>query len=215
VSEATSKTLIEQYEAEVEAVIGFVVARMMLGPPYRLTGPRYPGCPPFFVIAEGQEPGPTIMLRSSATATVRRSTWQEIENRLREKGFGLNEAATFDTYKAIGKIGQWHLTALNEKDQFRRFMWSYIGLEIIVDAVSRIGRTDLTEMLASTSMLGSTTIVELLWPQDVRDTDPNRSLRFKFALCAAVLSSETASEDVVVSRTVPHSSSPAVSAEGS
>jgi hypothetical protein len=138
------------------------------------------------------------MLRSSATATVKRSTWQEVEDRLREKKLGLDGATTFDTYKAIGKIGQWHLTALNEKDQFRRFMWSYIGLEIIVDTVSRIGRADLTEMLASTSTLGPATIVELLWPQDVRDTDPNRSLRFKFAVCAAVLSPETASADVEI-----------------
>jgi len=75
-------------------------------------------------------------------------------------------------------------------------MWSYIGLEIIADAVATAGRNSLTQVLDQASRLGSNVVSELLWPPGVRDGDPNRSVRFRFALAAAVLSPDTASDDV-------------------
>jgi hypothetical protein len=187
-----------KYESEAEAVLGFAVARMMLGPPYRLSGPTFRECPRFFVAMEGRELSPVISLSGSATATVGHASWDDAIIPLTDRPFGLNETVPPKAFEAIGRMGQWHLLAYNESDPFRRFLWSYIGLEGIVDAVSHAGRDALSRSMSKQYQLGENVISDLLWPPDVRDTDPNRSVRFRFAIAAAPLSPETATEDVAV-----------------
>jgi hypothetical protein len=196
IPEPIAKDLLKEHEADAEATIGFAVARSMIGPPYRHTGPTHPGCPQFLVVSEGREPSPLVIIRGSATATVTRAGWDDTMTGFQENSFALSESVSKDIYRAIGKLGQWYLKAYNETDEFRCFMWSYIGLEILVSAVANSGRDDLSSTLANASELGTETITELLWPADVRGGDPNRSVRFRFALSAAVLSPTSAADDV-------------------
>lgn len=196
--ESDAKAIIEAHEMDAEAVLGFVIARSVIGPPYRHTGPTHPGCPRFILLVDGREPSPLTVINLHATATVTRSGWDETYNGFSNKPLSLSEPATPKTYKLIGQLGSLYLQAYNETNDLLRFMSSYTGLEVIVGAIASTDRARayLVEMLAKASALGTGAIDELLWPKDVRDTDPNRSVRFRFAMCAAVLSPETAAADI-------------------
>lgn len=195
-SEEYSIDLLKKYVTPVEEMVGLVVARMLLAPPFRMTGPVYDGVPRFMVSVPGREPTPPVRLSLSAKATVGRSTWEHAEESLRARPLGFETDISSQKIKAISRIGQWNLNAYNEEDPFRRFLWSYAGLEGVVDAVANAGRGAMAQSLSARSGLGENVISELLWPRDVRESDPNRSLRFRFALTAALLSPETADDDV-------------------
>lgn len=191
-----SVELLKKYMTPVEEMVGLAVAKMLLAPPFRMTGPVYGGTPRFMVSVPDRQPSPPIRIQMNATPTVERATWKDVEESLRARPIGFDADVSSRNTKAISRIGQWNLNAYNEDDPFRRFLWSYAGLEGVVDAIANSGRGAMTKSLSERSGLGEGVISELLWPPDVRESDPNRSLRFRFALTAALLSPETADSDV-------------------
>ena len=224
IPESTVKEIIEKYRDEAEAMVGFGIARSTIGPPYRHSGTTHPECPKYVVTMTDMEPCPLTYLRGSAKGVVTRATWNGTIERFTNQRFELPGDARLAEYKAIGQIGMWHLAAYNEADEFRRFMWSYIGMEVLIAAVASAGRQDLTNVLGSSSMVGSEVVKELLWPPASSDGDPNRSIRFRFALAAALLSPATAASDVlqfgtlnqfrnnIHGRMIPGSEAPAIEA---
>jgi hypothetical protein len=146
-------------------------------------------------MVDGREPAPLDLDRMTPKATAVRGSWDNTVEALERSKLSLSSHTGSDAYKSIGRLGQWYLDAANETDNFRRFMWSYIGLEILADAVASVGRAHLTEQLAKASTLGSRTVKELLWPPSVSEADPNRGVRFRFALTAAILSPSSAEAD--------------------
>lgn len=197
IPEAAIKRIIAKHRNEAEAMVGFGIARSTMGPPYRHSGGTHPECPKYVIAMAGMEPCPLAYIRSSAKGTVTRATWNETIARFENQPFELPRGAKLAEYKVIGQIGMWHLAAYNESDEFRRFMWSYIGMEVLISAIVSSGRQEFTDMLGASSRLGSEVVEELLWPPNSSDDDPNRSIRFRFALAAALLSPETAAADVV------------------
>lgn len=195
IPEPTVMEIINKYRAEAESMIGFGIARSTLGPPYRHSGPTHPGCPKYVVEVSDMEPCPLTYMKSSAKGVVTRGTWNDTFEKFQEREFSLRNGR-LDDYKMIGRIGMWQLAAYNESDDFRRFMWSYVGLEVLIDAIASTGRQDFTSTLGASSELGPEVVKELLWPPSSADADPNRSIRFRFALAAALLSPETATADV-------------------
>jgi hypothetical protein len=223
IPEEIAKTIIEKHKNDAEAMIGFGIARSTLGPPYRHSGATHPGCPRYVVKVLDMEPCPLIYSKFSAKGTVTRGTWNEAFERFQNQDFTLSGSRLAD-YKVIGRIGMWHLAAYNESDGFRRFMWSYIGLEVLIDAIAIAGREDFTSTIGASSTLGPEVIKELLWPPSSLESDPNRSVRFRFALAAALLSPDTAAIDVaqfvglnqyrnnIHGRMIPSSEAPAIEA---
>lgn len=192
--EGFARRTIKKYDSEAEAAIGFAVSRLLLGS-LRISGPILETAPRFFLSAvDRHEPSPLMRTTGSASLTVGRK-WSDVLDELNRRPFSTPADLPGDQVEAIGRIGQWHLHAYNEHDRFRRFLWSYIGLEIIANSIAKAGRYAAIRKLDQAN-LGENVIQELLWPPDVRDADPNRSVRFRFALSASVLSPETASTDV-------------------
>ncbi|WP_141566523.1 hypothetical protein [Pseudonocardia sp. N23] len=224
IPDATADALAVKYRDEASAMLGFGIARTTMGPPYRHSGSTHPGCPRYVVTMAEMEPCPLSSMRGTAKATVTRSTWVDAADRFANSPFDLTEDAKLAEYKAIGQIGMWHLAAYNESDSFRRFMWSYIGLEVLISAVATAGRGDFTTILGKSATLGEEVIRDLLWPPNTANDDPNRSIRFRFALAAALLSPNSAADDVeafrklnqfrnnIHGRMVPGAEAPAIEA---
>lgn len=191
-----SADLVRKHEGDAEEAVGYAVARLLLAAPFRHTGPVHPGSPRLYVESDGRQPTLPVCIHGSAHATVGRHSWQPTVDAL--EGVSLNQGtgSPIANLRAIGAIGKLYLMAYNESDPFKRFIFAYSGLEAVANGLGERVREHLSGRLDEVTAWGRSTIRDLIWPEDVRDTDPNRSVRFRFAAVAAALSPATAEADV-------------------
>lgn len=191
-----SADLVKKHEGDAEEAVGYAVARLLIAAPYRHTGPVHPGSPRLYVESDGRHPTLPIQVSGSAKATVGRNSWQPTVEALQDVNLNQGTGSSISNLRAVGAIGKLYLMAYNESDPYKRFIFSYSGLEAIANGLAERVRARLSAELDKASTLGPSTIRDLIWPEDVRDTDPNRSVRFRFAAVAATLSPTTAEVDV-------------------
>lgn len=187
IPDALSAHLIHENEDGAEGAIGCVVARLMTSTVLRTMGDVNPHSSRFFV--DCGERARTLLgsFSGSGHATVTRGSWEDTRRLMQDTPLELPIGTASKVRSAIGKIGQFYAMAYSETDPFKRFLWSYNGLETIANAVGDHGRTRIIGLLADKTDLGDVIFQDLLWPEDVRETDPNRHVRFKFAVVAALL----------------------------
>jgi hypothetical protein len=196
VMNSTFQQLFDRHEEEADLVLGFAVARLLLAEKYRIVGPEFKSRPQLYLLKGKSSSRIPVRFTSSASAVVTRATLSQVTDEIESIPF--EGKLDSQIVKSIGTIGRWYLAALNERDQFKQFMWSYSALEYIFGKVAKASREDLSRSLASTSQgLGTDVIEQLLWPKDNQDRDPNRSIKFRCAAAVAVLSPSTASNDFI------------------
>jgi hypothetical protein len=93
----------------------------------------------------------------------------------------------------LGSVAHWRVQALLEKDPWKRFSWTFNGLEILVNKLSAGLRP---EFLKSLRLAEGSEIVEPELPLDEIVWESSRMpLKAKFALVASALFPESATED--------------------
>lgn len=106
--------------------------------------------------------------------------------------------------KQIGKAtagpARWFVAAkAEETDNLRRFVFAFVGLEMLVTHAEKDARTQLVKRLTDLDTANPIPVVDLLWPGTNEDMI-NRNLVFRFAALASVCSPATAVEDVAMFR---------------
>jgi hypothetical protein len=102
--------------------------------------------------------------------------------------------------KLLRTPSEWLWAALAEdEDQLRRFLFSFFGLEILINKTHR--RVEGSVVGALRDGLDGLPIEELMWPSVSDEAQhPSRNLVFRFALVAVALSPATAANDVSIFR---------------
>lgn len=195
-AKAFSSELAKQHEGDAEEAVGYAVSRLLIAAPYRHTGPIHPGSPRLYLESDDRNPTLLLSMGGSAKATVGRSSWQPTLDALDSIDLNQGSDTPMKDLRLLGAIGKLYLMAYNESDPYKRFIFSYSGLEAIANGLGERVREQVQSRLSESSGLGEATVNELIWPKDVRDTDPNRPVRFRFAAVAAALSPDTAETDV-------------------
>lgn len=188
--------LMGKYEEEAEEAVGYAAARLLIAAPFRHAGPIHPACPRLYFQAPDRNPTLLLNITGSAHATVGRASWEPTLTAIAATELNQGSETSIKDLRLLGAIGKLYLMAYSETDLYKRFIFSYSGIEAIANGFGERVRDELQARLDPASELGVATIRELLWPPDVRDTDPNRSVRFRFAAVAATLSPTTAAADV-------------------
>lgn len=139
-------------------------------------------------------------LSGSAYLSVSSTGWEALD--FEKVAVALEKMSTgaAEMKKLLRTASGWLWTALaEEEDHLRRFVFSFLGLEVLVNKVVPLVESSLAEQLRDE--LGGLPVKELLWPA-VRDDDqhPSRNLVFRFTCLAVALSRSTAADDVGIFR---------------
>jgi hypothetical protein len=133
-------------------------------------------------------------ITGSARAHVVGQGWQELP-------WGAMRSA-LETYASRSKSltgplavpARWLSLGRGEEDSLRKFLFAFVGLEVLANKHASRSRKALVTTLGKEA--AGLPFEELMWPSMPDENAPDRNLVFKFAAMAAVVSRVSAAEDV-------------------
>ncbi len=137
-------------------------------------------------------PRHTMSMKDSGVTVGRGSGWAGVPT------VAIADAlAQLSSGRTIGKLTsgptQWLCAALAEEDDLRRFIFSFVGLELLCNMAEATNRARVSAAIATANP--TLPIEELLWPSTNKEF-PTRNLVFRFAAIATLVSPSTAVQDV-------------------
>lgn len=132
-------------------------------------------------------------ISGSLNASVECEGWVEI-NRRGSNGFLAGVGTKSKPAAYTSSAAHWLSAALAEPDDpLRRFMFAYLGLEVMIHKVTKVIEDRAIDKLAATTRLP---MRQLVWPSESNADRPWRNIVFRFAVMAAHLSAASAEKDV-------------------
>ncbi|MGH9961045.1 MAG: hypothetical protein ACREBC_28650, partial [Pyrinomonadaceae bacterium] len=152
----------------------------------------------FYIETPGKPPCPIPQFSAGAITVSRGRNISWLDDRLVTLSAATNVPEKDRT--GIIRISRFSMEQISESDPFKRFMWCYAGLELAANKLYSLLKPHLGTSLAVIAEGRVTTgaaVEELLWPvPDDPAKEPWRSIRFKFAVMALMLSPDTADRDI-------------------
>ena len=115
-------------------------------------------------------------------------SWQELEQRA--NAFA-SRPPKIDSL--VAGPSRWLTLALAEKDNLRKFLFAFFGLEILANKFISRSRDLLIKSLGEN--LANVPVEDLLWPKIPDENAPQRNLVFAFASMSTLICAESAIED--------------------
>lgn len=151
-----------------------------------------------FVHLPGRDAFALPEIGSSVHDSVEANGWTELSGKamsswLSGVGSGKSKASSLTSTAT-----HWLTAALaEEKDALRRFLFAYLGLEVLTHKVAKAIEVQAIDDLATRTGLPMN---QLAWPSANQEDRPQRNIVFRFAVIAAHLSASSVTQDVEVFR---------------
>ena len=145
------------------------------------------------IFIEGKRPGGFPVMRGSANLSVTRGgeSVDQLQRRIDLlRGTDLAELAS----SGLASVAHWRVQALQETDPWKRFSWTFLGLEILTHKLSVRLRQTFLDRLAL-RVAGDQRIDDELPLDEVVWRPERMPLKARFAVVASILLPESARED--------------------
>jgi len=151
-----------------------------------------------FLVAPGKAAICLPKFKMSASLSVTSQGWQDLPWSTMSSALERFASSSKNLMGALAGPGRWLMLARGEEDSLRKFLFAFVGLEVLANKHASRSRKALVSALAEEAL--GLPFEELMWPSMPDENAPNRNLVFKFAALATVVSRATAAEDVVAFR---------------
>lgn len=147
-----------------------------------------------FLVAPGKAAICLPDFTMSGNLSVTSQGWQDLPWSAMSSALESFASSTKNLAGALAGPGRWLMLARGEEDSLRKFLFAFVGLEVLANKHASQSRKALVSALAEEAL--GLPFEELMWPAMPDENAPNRNLVFKFAAMATVVNRATAAKDV-------------------